>query len=286
MGVAKNKNTPPMPLKHFTETVLVFVLGIVFAATGIVLSTLPHLPPGILPWLLLFIATLIYPAALYPLLKNNRADYEFRALHFLPAAITLLWLLLASSMLRFPFLGRILAALTYACSLPFVLVSFVLLVWFCLRVIRRRVPRLVLLVCLFVPYLAFAISTKVYKTDEKIAAVLWHGSWWNITGVAPGLESSSGKNLAFSSFPEEEQWRQKIRQFEMGLTQTGSAVSSTSSASSRASAPLILSSSSSSSSKPSRLPSAGPETDALVLTLVGLYGGVLHHRAKKRAMQV
>ncbi len=354
MRAAKKNNAPPMPLKHLTETLLIVLLGIVTVATGFVLSTLPHLPPGILPWLILFVITLIYPAVLYPLLKNNRADYEFRALHFLPAVVAVLWLLLASLTLRFAFLSVVLAVLTFAWSLPFVFVSFLLIILFCFSVVRRVVPRIVFLLLIFVPYLALAVAATAFHEDRKIAAVVWHGTWWNITGVTPGQESSSGKYLAYSSNPEEELWRQKIRQFEEGtLTQTGSALSSVSSSaaplivsflsssshaivsSSSSSVPLIVSSlpssvhssvssssssapavvssssssapavvsssssslrivssssssassifvSSSSSSKPTRLPSAGSETDVLLLSLVGLYVGVLHQRAKRR----
>ena len=109
----KKKNTPPMPLKHLTETVLVALLGAVVILTGIALSTLPFFPPGVLPWLLVFILTLAYPAAVYPLLKNNRADYEFRALHFLPALAALLWLFFATLMLRFPRFAVLLSILTF-----------------------------------------------------------------------------------------------------------------------------------------------------------------------------
>lgn len=307
-----------MPLKHPTETVLVFLLGLVTILTGFVLTTLPDLPPGILPWFIVFVLTLAYPAALYPLLKNNRADYEFRLLHFAPAFMALLWLVLSVASLRFPAAAWFQHVYLFGWTLPLVTIAFLLLVLFCLNVIRRRVSRLVLLAILFVPYVALALTDEVkFHGSAQIASALWQGSWWNITGAQQGSEpSASGKNLAFSSYPDEEQWRQKLRQFEEGRSST-SAVASSSSKSSSSSIRSSLSSSSSSfvsssssssvssssivrssssstssllayaqassSSKPPHLPSAGPEEiSILAVSLGGLYMGVLHARAKRR----
>src|SRR3989344_1550546 len=91
-----------MPLKHLTETVLIVVLGIITIVTGILTDTLPLLPNGIIPWAILLGATLLYPLVLYPLLRSNRADYFFRALHFAPAFMVLLWLLIQVVALRDP----------------------------------------------------------------------------------------------------------------------------------------------------------------------------------------
>ena len=44
MSNAFNHYVPPMPLKHFTETVLVVLLAAVTIATGVIVSTLPHIP--------------------------------------------------------------------------------------------------------------------------------------------------------------------------------------------------------------------------------------------------
>ena len=81
-----------MPLKHATETFLVFLLGAVILLTGLLLSTLPDLPAGAVPWTILFVLSILYPLALFALFRRRRADHAFRLLHWFPALMLLLWL--------------------------------------------------------------------------------------------------------------------------------------------------------------------------------------------------
>src|SRR3989338_4009325 len=85
-------HTPLMPLKHFTETFLVVLLGAVIALTGLLAATLPPLPEGALPWGVLFVLSIIYPLLLLPLFQRRRADNSFRLLHWFPAMLLLVWL--------------------------------------------------------------------------------------------------------------------------------------------------------------------------------------------------
>lgn len=246
-----------MPLKHLTETVLVFTLGLVIVLTGILLPTLPSLPPGILPWMIIFVLTLLYPISLYPLLKRNRADYFFRLLHFLPVAMATLWLLLELLMLRWPSVRSLLSVYLFAWTLPAVCISFVLIAWFCLSVIRRRFPRLFLLGLLLVPFLALALSSQgVWQGDRLLAGVLWRGGWWNITGVAQQTQSGA----TASSRPPI-------------LAGSGHSLP-----------PVVFRpGQGGSSSRPTRLASAGPEDvmGAVALLLLPMYTAVLHYRVRK-----
>ena len=88
-----------MPLKHFTETFLVVVLGAVIALTGLLTATLPNLPDGALPWAVLFILSVVYPLSLYSLFQRRRADNTFRNLHWFPAGMLLVWLMLQGAVL-------------------------------------------------------------------------------------------------------------------------------------------------------------------------------------------
>ena len=106
-----------MPLKHLTETILVIVLAIVVCVTGMVLPSLPPLPQGVLPWAIVFLLTFAYPAALYPFLKRNRADYTFRLLHFLPTLLTLLWFLAELVALYIPPLAFLPRSFTFGWTL-------------------------------------------------------------------------------------------------------------------------------------------------------------------------
>src|SRR3989344_8787739 len=85
-------HTPPMPLKHFTETFLIVVLAAAIALTGLLMATLSPLPEGALPWGVLFVISIIYPLSLYGLFQERRADNFFRNLHWFPALMLLGWL--------------------------------------------------------------------------------------------------------------------------------------------------------------------------------------------------
>ncbi len=251
-----------MPLKHLTETVLVAALAVAVILTGMLLPTLPPLPQGILPWLILFFLTLAYPLSLYGMLRRNRADYSFRVLHFLPAILAAFWLVLQLLMLRVPGIGSILRGYLYAWTLPGVALSFMFLMAFILHVIRRRETRLTILAILFLPFLFLStVSERTGDGTGAIASVIWQGDWWDITGSASS--SRSGEVAMQSS--------------SVSLSRASTPVA----ASSRSSAVPFFSQGSS-SSKPPRLPSAGLGLDLLAVTLAALYMGTVHRRAKNR----
>src|SRR3989344_8257269 len=83
-----------MPLKHSTETLLIIVLGVLLLVTGAILDILPSLPEGTVLWGVAWAGSVAYPLLLYPVLKERRADYSFRVLHFVPVGMLLLWFML------------------------------------------------------------------------------------------------------------------------------------------------------------------------------------------------
>ena len=83
----------PMPLKHDLETWLIVLIGLMIALAGAVAAFLPPISVSILPWAIAFLLSIAYPLALYPMLRNRRADYEFRSLQFVPALILAVWLI-------------------------------------------------------------------------------------------------------------------------------------------------------------------------------------------------
>jgi hypothetical protein len=166
-----------MPLKHLTETLLVALLACVTLVTGVMVSTLPALPEGFFPWLGVFIATVIYPALLYPLLRRNRADYAFRALHFAPLTIALLWLLVEVIVLKVPKVSVLHSIYTWGWTALPVLAVFVLIAAFCVHVIRRWIPRLTILAALLIPFVLAAGAIEQYTSiNPQLAASLWGGS--------------------------------------------------------------------------------------------------------------
>ncbi len=297
-----------MPLKHFTETILIVLLAVITVLTGVLVSTLPHIPDGFLPWVGVFLGAVIFPALVYPLLKNNRADYSFRALHFAPVTIALVWMFIEIALLKEPRLQSLYRIYTWGWTAPAVVVTFVLLMAFCLQVLRRRVPRILFLTLLLVPFLVVAYASENYTHwNTQLASMLWDETVGDIAYV-PGDSSSSAsltassrgeKNLSSSSVPEEEAWRIKLREVEegkvhpltvssslagvksatklFGANMSGIAASARSSATSEGKKHIVM--------KPrTGLTKSGGEMEAMAIFFVAGYCAVMHQRSRKRLM--
>lgn len=209
-----------MPLKHFTETFLVVVLGAAIALTGLLVATLPPLPDGALPWAVLFILSVIYPLSLYSLFQKRRADNFFRNLHWFPAAMLLLWLALQLTVFASTITLSQVSFYSWGWSLGVVVFGFVLLVAFILKVIRRRVPRLWWLALILVPFtaLAFMNEQQGKQWEGELASALWGADFWHMhsNGLLAGIldvtsTAGSGMNLDPSEDPSEEEWRERLR---------------------------------------------------------------------------
>lgn len=292
------KITDPMPLKHGTETRLVLLLGFMIALAGAAAAFLPPLSVSVIPWAIAFIVSIIYPLALYPLFKERRADYEFRALHFVPALMLLLWLSIDILAGLKPQWQAVQLWATWGWSVLIVLVAFVLLALFCLRVIRQRWPRMALLFAVLLPFLFISQLSERMRWDEQMAMVLW-GAEGSGTGMIAGTTSG---NLAPSTDTQEEQWRAQLRQMErrrQQLEENGTGIVAARSSSSvtvnnsKSSAVIAansfssrsfstVKSSSSSSKAPPRLPSSGFGSEAIALTMMGLFTATMHRRAMRK----
>ncbi len=245
-----------MPLKHFTETLLIALLAVVTVVMAILTRAMPAFPVGFLPLVLLTVAGLLYVAVLYPLLKRDRADYPFRLLHFVPAALPFAKLVGGALALKAPFLLPAAKAIGWGWMLLPVALFFFLVVWFCLSVIRRRVPRLGILALLFVPYAALAVMSESQPAWNKTLTAML------IPSKNPVIVAQEGGNRS-SVLRNGETWGERL---EKDLRDRKN---------------NIVIRSSSSSSMPTQLPHAGPGMDLFFLTIAG-YAGTLHVRAKKR----
>lgn len=284
-----------MPLKHATETVLVAILAVMIALTGLLVATLPALPEGGLPWLILMGLAILYPAILTPLFRSRRADQPFRLLHWVPALILLAWFIIEAIGLYQP---RVLDFQRYysaAWALPAVAAGFLLLIAYCLSVIRRRLPRTLLLLALLAVFAVGGIvSARGKHWEGELAAELWQGDWWQVFGTGAAIpagqrpiamQNVSSQELEPSSDPSEEEWREKLRSSERVMSEKTQSRAVAQANSSKA---MTTNSSSKgivwhqTSSKPGALPTSGLPFDAIGLTLAAVYTGVLHHRAQKR----
>jgi len=303
-----------MPLKHTTETLLVFLLGTATVVTGIIIPSLTAPDMGIAPWAIVFVLAIAYPLALSGLFRRNRADYAFRLLHWMPAILLLLLFLMQAGIRTLPFIASVLDWYTWGWTLPGVATGFFLLVYFCLRVIRRWTKRLVLLVVLFVPFMVGAVASEHYTTwNQEIASVLWEGEWWKLEKDGAGLvaqvdspseEASSEKNLEASADPVEESYRERLRAIENRRERIAARLEERHAGEeestgeeegeeSEEAAPVVEEVSSAESvsmrevsSMPSRLPSSGLSWAAIILTMLGLYTATVHARTRKRSEMV
>jgi hypothetical protein len=286
MGGPDGENRPPVPLKHHTETALMLVLGVLIAATGFVLALLPAFPAGLVYWCILFALTALYPLLLASFFRSNRADYEFRLLHWVPAGMAVLWLVF--ELLSFRFDAALTAQRGFFAfwSLPLVALGIGLTIMFSAHVIRRRTVRIGFLAILLLLFTFGAYAAHMNKWNPALQAALFPQG--GVTRVAadgyravaglfsqlrfPGMDagtagSSSSASVSTSS----------------SASAIAAATSSRSSSATASDATGTIASSVS-SSKPRRLTKTGPEETLglLIVTLLAGYCMTLHARAKGR----
>ncbi len=299
-----------MPLKHTTETLLVFILGLVVAIFGVLTASLPGLPSGGLPWGILLALAILYPLGLYPLFKKNRADYAFRWLHWFPAFILLLWLGIEVSAKVFDPAVKLQSLYQWGFTFGLVTLGFIGIAAFCLHVIRRRLPRLLLLLVVFVPFVVVAFAGERDRGWNKmIAGVLWEADFWTTvqngisgTGSEIAMKDSEPKNLSSSEDPAEEAWRERLRVFERRRqrleerAQEQSFVAAEENEESKRAEDLIARVEDEEpktgtgreirevETLPNTLPSSGFGVGVLGMTMFMGYCGVIHSRARKRVI--
>ncbi len=282
-----------MPLKHSTETWLVFLLGAVIALTGVACALLQGLSNPSLPWAIFFAISIAYPLSLYPLFRERRADYTFRLLHFVPAAMLLVWLLLR-------FLGFALPALTvfskgfvWGWSLPVVTLGFLAVLWFCLAVLRQRRQRSMALLALFLPFVILAAAGEQMQWPQQLAALLGgsQSSSGSGTIIAGPISSESSSNLSPSLNENEEKWRAELRRLERRKERLAALENQPSSVNGAKDGVIITGSQSSQVAaiptkpvqNPPHLPSSGFGMEVFVPLAMAGYCATLHRRAKRRA---
>ncbi|MBM3230795.1 hypothetical protein FJZ28_00530 [Candidatus Peregrinibacteria bacterium] len=300
-----------MPLKHFTETFLIVALGAIIALTGLLISTLPHLPDGALPWAVLFALSIIYPLLLLPMFRVRRADTFFRNVHWFPSLMLLIWLALEGMIYKGVLGETSVNVFTWGWALGAVAFGFLLIVYYCLQVIRRRVPRVAFLSLILVPFAAFAIvSERGSSWESELSASLWGADFWqmNVSSGALALLPGGGSKpvLEPSDDAKEEQWRERLREQErreerIAARMKSRGMTERKSASSEAKLVAAVASSSSKSSKsvavlsgtgdelrnagtmPGKLPTSGFGWSTIISLLAVGYVTLLQRRAQERA---
>lgn len=285
------EHVPPMPLKHPVETLLVFILALAVVATGLIVAVLPPLPEGAFVWGVFFLLANAYPLVLYPLFKNRRADYEFRALHFLPALMLLVWLIIELIIRQMPSAATAAEWYTWGWTLPAVVVSLVLLAWYSLHVVRQRKQRLTLITAVLAGFLVLGVGAQQWPAGQRMTAAVRSGVY-----AIAGLVGDE-KVLTASRDREEEVWRMKMRRQERrderiaaNAQASGGMQSTLPSSVTSSSTPLIAvntsasaaAGSSSSAAPPPKLSHTGPITEAFSVLFVAGYCATLQRRVKRR----
>lgn len=241
---------------------------------------------------MLLTVSVLYPLLLTSTFRTNRADYEFRLLHWFPAGIFVLWILMQFIAPQFRLLYILNLGFYFLWSLPLVALGIAFIIIFVLHVIRRRTIRIAVLGIMLAFFLAGAVSAEGLRWNRRLQAMIFpedspifvvlqdaylsgKGYLARIASVPAGADASSSSSA--SSFPVATMMSSSaISSSSVGMLSSSSSFSI---ASSKASLPPVIS-----SIKPDNLASSGPpEMIALfAVTMGAFYFGLLHRRAEKR----
>ena len=309
------ENLLPVPLKHSTETAYMLVLGLAICIAGIAAALLPAIPVGTKYWAILLTLSVLYPLALTRSFKTNRADYEFRVLHWFPAGIFIVWFVLQLLSPRIEIIRILSLGFFFLWSLPLVALGIAFIIIFAVHVLRRsrsRVTVLSLFLAIFILGAVYAeaaglnprLQASVYPKNPPTLAVLQTAfthlrailsEKTGTSGMLVAMEDTSSSSLTSSasqSFSSASSAMSKPTKSSVATiaTQTSSMSSSVSSS---IMMPTSFSSSTSRAASalppvigeknPGHLAQSGPESAAVLgATLLAAYFGLLHARAKKR----
>jgi len=252
------------------------LLSIVICVAGVLASVLPDLPAGLTSWAILFAISLVYPLLLQPTLRFNRADYEFRLLHWFPAGIFALWAVLEIFGPRYQFMHILQLGFLFLWSLPLVALGIAFLIIFSVHVIRRSRLRVTFLSLFLAAFTVGAVFAEAKGFNPRLQAVLFEGQTerfaslerqaLGIAGLFQNNPSGSSESSVFSL-----------------VSSSAASTALISSSSSSLIKPVSVIPTKTLPLKPKHLPRSGPETAAIfIVTLIGLYTSTLHKRAKAR----
>ncbi|OGJ64972.1 hypothetical protein A3A67_00660 [Candidatus Peribacteria bacterium RIFCSPLOWO2_01_FULL_51_18] len=254
-----------MPLKHSLETALMLLMSIVICATGVAASVLPSSPKGLVPWAVLFGISLVYPLLFQPTLKANRADYEFRLMHWFPAGIFLLWILLEFFGPRFKSVHILQLGFLFLWSWPLVALGITFLIIFSVHVIRRSAFRVTFLSLLLTAFTVGAVFTEAKSWNPRIQAFLFQDAPRQLAGTF----KQTGSIVDYLRGTKAGRPIAQTGSLGVGFASSGTSVS--------------FSSQNDKLKKSRKLTKSGPESAGfMTVTLLGFFASIVHARAKKR----
>lgn len=273
------------------------VLGLAICLAGFAVALLPAIPVGTKYWAILLTIAVLYPLVLARTFKTNRADYEFRVLHWFPAGIFILWFILQLIGPRIEIIRILALGFFFLWSLPLVALGIAFIIIFAVHVLRRSKLRVTILSVLLALFITGALFAEGAGVHSKMQATLFPKEVPSFASIKIAFDNLRA-NLSFRSGSSGvlvaigESSSSAIP----NNTVPGSLVTVPSSSSSSSSSFQMPSSFSSSTSKPvtplppvigeknpGQLAKSGPESFAMIgTTLLAGYFGLLHARARKR----
>ncbi len=260
----------PVPLKHHTETALLLLLGLVIAGAGFTASLLPHFAAGVLYWLVCFVVSVLYPLTLRRTFRESRVDYELRFLHWFPASIFLLWLLLELTAPHLKIALILELGFFTLWSLQLVFLGILFIILFCIHVIRRSTPRVTLLSSVLVLCAALSIVAEAEDWHGRLQRTVFPQTALSLKLAAGYARLTSGSLL----YP--------VSNLFAGVNGDVETAASSAASSLSHSSPLTGDQRGRMNKRLHRLPRSGSETEAGAVLLIALYCSVVHIRARKR----
>ncbi|MEQ1849421.1 MAG: hypothetical protein ABL890_02420 [Candidatus Peribacteraceae bacterium] len=293
-----------MPLKHHTETAYLIVLGLIICLAGVYLSLLPVLPQGLWYWATGFVVSIAYPLILRRTFRSNRADYEFRLLHWFPAGMFFLWMVMHITAPYMNILEVLRLGFFYLWSMPLVALGLFFIAVFASHVIRRKAARIGAMVLVGALFASLAFSAESLNINPELARAFFPYDQSKSSLSVPEVFAIAKKRVGYIVQRQKNTLKRgggmgadmlawwDGKNSDSGKTSSASVASSATSSVKTAVAsvvtvrpPLFTSSSSSTPAikKPTHLTQSGPEGVVLLaLTLVALYAGTLHSRSRNR----
>lgn len=174
------------------------LLGLLIGVAGFAASLLPPLPTGMPYWAVCMVLSVLYPLLLAGKFKSDRADYEFRVLHWFPAGIFALWMVLQLLDGKLPLFHILNLGFLFLWSLPLVALGIAFLIIFALHVIRRSTLRITLLSIFLVLFIVGAVFSESQGFNRTLQRNIFPADLSIMASV--GRIFGSAKNYVASIF--------------------------------------------------------------------------------------
>jgi len=273
-----------VPLKHSTESAYLILLALVICAAGIAIALLPPYTEGLRYWTIGFVLTLLYPFLLRRTFRTNRADYEFRLLHWFPAGMFVLWMLMQLTESSLKILTILNLGFFYLWSLPLVLLGLFFIAIFAAHVLRRKKQRLVAMTIIGVLFVSSASAVESLRMNPELSRALYPRDGVSIPS-ATELYATAKQRVGFKVAQYKRRVLAKYGTGHPVATNTSASrtttVVSSSVRSIAAIKPSVNPTQAPVITKPNSLTQSGPEGFVLLLiTLFAFYIATLHRRAR------